>query len=88
VAERDTMDLLAEFFSVLNDEVTQSPEQWEQWWLHVTRRAIAASYLTHHGRPGPRNTLARRRRVLGEDHPKTRQSVQNLAADLRALGEA
>jgi len=32
----------------------QSPDQWEQWWLHVTRKAIAASYLTHHGRPGPR----------------------------------
>jgi RNA-directed DNA polymerase len=32
----------------------QSPEQREQWWLHVTRRAIAASYLTHHGQPGPR----------------------------------
>jgi RNA-directed DNA polymerase len=30
----------------------QSPGRWEQWWLHVTRRAIAASYLTH-GRPGP-----------------------------------
>jgi RNA-directed DNA polymerase len=30
----------------------QSPEQWERWWLHVTRRAIASSYLTHHGRPG------------------------------------
>ena len=30
----------------------QSPGQWEQWWLHVTRKAIAASYLTH-GRPGP-----------------------------------
>ena len=30
----------------------QSPWQWEQWWLHVTRRAVAASYLTHHGRPG------------------------------------
>jgi RNA-directed DNA polymerase len=32
----------------------QSPDQWEQWWLHVTRKAIAASYLTH-GRPGPRH---------------------------------
>ncbi len=31
----------------------QSPGEWEQWWLHVTRRAIAASYLVHHGRPGP-----------------------------------
>jgi RNA-directed DNA polymerase len=30
-----------------------SPEQWERWWLQVTRKAIAASYLTHHGRPGP-----------------------------------
>jgi RNA-directed DNA polymerase len=36
------------------DQPPQSPEQWEQWWLHVTRKAIAASYLTHHGRPGPR----------------------------------
>jgi RNA-directed DNA polymerase len=37
------------------EQPPQSPEQWEQWWLHVTRRAIAASYLTHHGRPGPPN---------------------------------
>src|SRR6266567_3525976 len=36
------------------DQPPQSPEQWERWWLHVTRKAIAASYLTHHGRPGPR----------------------------------
>jgi RNA-directed DNA polymerase len=35
------------------DQPPQSPQQWEQWWLAVTRRAIAASYLTHHGRPGP-----------------------------------
>jgi RNA-directed DNA polymerase len=35
------------------DQPPQSPQQWEQWWLQVTRRAIAASYLTHHGRPGP-----------------------------------
>jgi RNA-directed DNA polymerase len=34
------------------DQPPQSPRQWEQWWLHVTRKAIAASYLTHHGRPG------------------------------------
>ncbi len=34
------------------EQPPQSPEQWERWWLHVTRRAIAASYLTHHGRPG------------------------------------
>ena len=35
------------------DQPPQSPWQWEQWWLQVTRKAIAASYLTHHGRPGP-----------------------------------
>jgi hypothetical protein len=33
------------------------------------------------------NTLARRRRVLGEHHPDTLISAHNLAADLRALGE-
>ncbi len=31
----------------------QSPWQWERWWLQVTRKAIAASYLVHHGGPGP-----------------------------------
>jgi RNA-directed DNA polymerase len=35
------------------DQPPQSPEQWERWWLQVTRKAIAASYLVHHGRPGP-----------------------------------
>ena len=35
------------------DQPPQSPEQREQWWLQVTRKAIAASYLVHHGRPGP-----------------------------------
>ena len=35
------------------EQPPQSPGEWEEWWLHVTRRAIAASYLVHHGRPGP-----------------------------------
>jgi RNA-directed DNA polymerase len=35
------------------EQPPQSPAQWERWWLQVTRREIAASYLTHHGRPGP-----------------------------------
>ena len=35
------------------DQPPQSPQQWEQWWLQVTRKAIAASYLAHHGQPGP-----------------------------------
>jgi len=30
----------------------QSPLAWEQWWLSVIKRAIAADYLTHHGRDG------------------------------------
>jgi len=34
------------------------------------------------------DTLARRRRVLGHDHPDTLNSASNLAIDLRALGEA
>ncbi len=29
------------------------------------------------------DTLARRRRVLGDDHPDTRASINNLEADLR-----
>jgi hypothetical protein len=33
------------------------------------------------------DTLARRRRVLGDNHPCTLDSACNLAADLRALGE-
>ena len=33
------------------------------------------------------DTLARRRRVLGDDHPDTLTSANNLAADLAALGE-
>ena len=37
------------------DQPPQSPQQWERWWLQVTRQAIAASYLAHHGRPGPAN---------------------------------
>ena len=35
------------------DQPPQSPHDWERWWLQVTRKAIAADYLVHHGRPGP-----------------------------------
>ena len=34
------------------------------------------------------DTLDRRRRVLGHDHPDTLASAEHLAIDLRALGEA
>ena len=30
----------------------QSPREWERWWLQITRRAIVADYLVHHGRSG------------------------------------
>jgi hypothetical protein len=33
------------------------------------------------------DTLARMRRVLGEDHPDTLNSASNLAGHLRALGD-
>jgi RNA-directed DNA polymerase len=35
------------------DQPPQSPQQWERWWLQVTRTTIAASYPTTSGRPGP-----------------------------------
>jgi hypothetical protein len=33
------------------------------------------------------DTLTRRRRVLGDEHPDTVRSAASLAEDLRALGE-
>jgi RNA-directed DNA polymerase len=38
---------------LLSAEQPQSPAQWEQWWLRVTRKAIAASYFAYHGMPSP-----------------------------------
>jgi RNA-directed DNA polymerase len=35
------------------DQPPQSPHEWERWWRQITRKAIAADYLVHHGRPGP-----------------------------------
>ena len=32
------------------DQPPQSPREWERWWLHVTRRAIAQDYLVHYRR--------------------------------------
>ena len=51
--------------------------------------AIDLSALGEHeqARALDEDTLARRRRVLGEDHPDTLRSANNLAIDLRALGE-
>jgi RNA-directed DNA polymerase len=35
------------------DQPPQSPQQWERWWLMLTRKAIAASFLVHHGKADP-----------------------------------
>jgi RNA-directed DNA polymerase len=35
------------------DQPPQSPHDWERWWQQITRQAIAADYLVHHGRSGP-----------------------------------
>jgi len=53
LARQDGRCPLCEDHLLSPDQPPQSPQQWERWWLQVTRRAIAASYLTHHGRPGP-----------------------------------
>jgi hypothetical protein len=46
-----------------------------------------ASARSARGRTLDADTLARRWRVLGEDHPHTLISAFNLAADLRELGD-
>jgi len=35
------------------EQPPESPREWERWWQHVARRAVASSYLVHHRRPGP-----------------------------------
>ena len=76
------------------EQPPQSPAQWERWWLHVTRRAIATSYLTHHGRPGPPDGDPPRARFLpalapGPPEQETGTSARDvLAARLsRVLGQ-
>ncbi len=34
------------------EQPPESPEEWERWWLQITRWAIVTDYLVHHGRPG------------------------------------
>ncbi|MFE5685086.1 tetratricopeptide repeat protein [Streptomyces sp. NPDC056512] len=50
-------------------------------------RAFYKSHNHAQARDLDRDTLARRRRVLGEDHPDTLTSAGNLANRLAALGE-
>ncbi len=51
------------------------------------RRAQRALGETQAARELDEDTLARRRRLLGEDHPSTLTSASNLAVDLHDLGE-
>jgi RNA-directed DNA polymerase len=37
---------------LLTADQPQSPRDWENWWLSVVRKAIAAEYLVHHDRHG------------------------------------
>jgi hypothetical protein len=50
------------------------------WTLLEMGRYAESAELNH-------DTLVRRRRVLGEDHPDTLYSAHNLAINLRMLGE-
>jgi RNA-directed DNA polymerase len=52
LAEQDGRCPLCGDHLLVADQPPQSPLEWERWWLGVTRRAIAADYLTHHGRHG------------------------------------
>jgi RNA-directed DNA polymerase len=50
LAKQDGQCPLCRDHLLVADQPPQSPTQWERWWLSVVRRAIAANYLTHHGR--------------------------------------
>ena len=54
---------------------TTSSSTWPPWVIYTRARHLAE------------DTLARRRRILGDDHPDTLSSANNLARVLRALGE-
>ena len=82
------------------DQPPNSPAQWEQWWLHLTPRAIAASYLACHGRPSPaaddqtrlvhascqRGLQARQRRTQNFNPPRPRGSLEPCARTTRTHG--
>jgi Retron-type reverse transcriptase len=60
LTRQDARCPLCEEHLLTAEQPPQSPREWERWWQHITRRAIAASYLTHHREPGPgRDTRTR-----------------------------
>ncbi|KZS67648.1 group II intron reverse transcriptase/maturase [Mycobacterium kansasii] len=50
LAEQDGRCPLCGDHILTPDQPPQSPHAWERWWLSIIKRAIAADYLTHHGR--------------------------------------
>lgn len=52
LAEQDGHCSLCGDYILTPDQPPQSPHDWERWWLSIVKRAIAADYLTHHGRDG------------------------------------
>jgi RNA-directed DNA polymerase len=65
------------------EQPPQSPHEWERWWLQITRKAIVADYLVHHGRSGPpgKNTTRLAHASCRREH-QTRQG-RNPAATPR-----
>ena len=53
LTKQDARCPLCEDHLLSAEQPPQSPEQWERWWLQVTRKAIVTDYLALHGRPGP-----------------------------------
>ncbi|UQX09544.1 group II intron reverse transcriptase/maturase [Candidatus Mycobacterium methanotrophicum] len=52
LAEQDGRCPLCGDYVLTPDQPPQSPHEWGRWWLSIVKRAIAADYLTHHGRGG------------------------------------
>jgi RNA-directed DNA polymerase len=52
LAEQDGRCPLCGDHILTPDRPPQYPHDWERWWLGIVKRAIAADFLTHHGRGG------------------------------------
>jgi len=81
-------DLLPHVLAATGPSRTLGPAGEYVTWLLNT----AGTYLHARGDPGParplfERALTDRRRMLGEDHPDTLTSANNLALDLGSLGE-
>src|SRR5262249_46336585 len=55
------------------DQPPQSPHDWEQWWLGIVKRAIAADYLAH-SKQGSRGPDKNRSRLVHTSCPRNLQA--------------